>query len=298
MKDEYYADNRKKYECMTGEEFRKEFGTRDEEGIWHARSDIKKKWRDEVVPHLKCLARSSPTDKQVLVEGIQKYSKEAAIVAVTGDGTNDCPALFMADVGFAMNTGSDAAKSKAKVVLIEDDFNSTLTCVKFGRNIYDSVQKFLQFQLTVNVVAIIIVLLGAVVLNETVLTSVQILWVNLIMDTFAALALATEPPTDELLQRPPTKKEESIVNNVMARNIIGWSFYQVIALIVMLFAGRNIFDIQFRDTDPFYWTKTDMTQYVDDCNPEVPGCQAIPDSCTIDLATGQCGVLSAATSKV
>lgn len=99
----------------------------------------------------------------------------------------------MADVGFAMFDGSDAAKNEAKVILITNDFNATLVCVKFGRNIYDSVQKFLQFQLTVNVVAIFIVLLGALLLNEKVLTSVQILWVNLIMDTFAALALATEP---------------------------------------------------------------------------------------------------------
>lgn len=109
--------------------------------------------------------------------------------------------------------------------------------MKYGRNIYDSLQKFLQFQLTVNVVAIAVVLLGAVVLNEKVLTSVQILWVNLIMDTFAALALATEPATDALLDREPTKREESIVSNVMARNIIGWSVYQIGALFFMLFAG-------------------------------------------------------------
>jgi magnesium-transporting ATPase (P-type) len=161
----------------------------------------------------------------------------------------------MADVGFAMNDGSDAAKQESKVILLTNDFNSTLICVKFGRNIYDSVQKFLQFQLTVNVVAIFIVLLGAVVLNEKVLTSVQILWVNLIMDTFAALALATEPATDELLEREPTKREESIVSNVMARNIVGWSIYQIGALCFVLFAGTEMFDLEFRVDDPFFWTK-------------------------------------------
>lgn len=161
----------------------------------------------------------------------------------------------MADVGFAMNDGSDAAKQESKVILLTNDFNSTLICVKFGRNIYDSVQKFLQFQLTVNVVAIFIVLLGAVVLNEKVLTSVQILWVNLIMDTFAALALATEPATDELLEREPTKREESIVSNVMARNIVGWSIYQIGALCFVLFSGTQMFDLKFRVDDPFFWTK-------------------------------------------
>lgn len=196
--DPLFAENRNKYTCMTGEQFRMEFGEKREDGTWHAQNKAYH-WRTQIIDHLKCLARSSPTDKQILVEGIQKYSETRAIVAVTGDGTNDCPALKMADVGFAMNTGSDAAKTESKVVLLEDDFNATLICVKFGRNIYDAVQKFLQFQLTVNVVAIAVVLLGAVILNEKVLTSVQILWVNLIMDTFAALALATEPAVDSLL---------------------------------------------------------------------------------------------------
>jgi Ca2+ transporting ATPase len=172
MQDPLFAENRKKYECMTGVEFRKQFGEKNEElGTWHA-APKSFHWKTQIIQHLKCLARSSPTDKQILVEGIQKYSEPQAIVAVTGDGTNDCPALKMADVGFAMNTGSDAAKGASKVVLLQDDFNATLVCVKYGRNIYDAVQKFLQFQLTVNVVAIAVVLLGAVVLNETVLTSV------------------------------------------------------------------------------------------------------------------------------
>lgn len=236
LKDPMFVENRKKYECMTGEEFRKEFGRKTEDDLWEANPRAFH-WKTMIIPHLKCLARSSPTDKQILVQGIQNYSEVKAIVAVTGDGTNDCPALKRADVGFAMMTGSDAAKTASKVILTTDDFNSTLVCVKFGRNIYDSVQKFLQFQLTVNVVAIFIVLLGAVVLNEKVLTSVQILWVNLIMDTFAALALATEPAQESLLDRAPTKAEESIVSNVMARNILGWSVYQIATLCIVLFTG-------------------------------------------------------------
>jgi magnesium-transporting ATPase (P-type) len=192
----------------------------------------------------------------------------------------------MADVGFAMNDGSDAAKQESKVILLTNDFNSTLICVKFGRNIYDSVQKFLQFQLTVNVVAIFIVLLGAVVLNEKVLTSVQILWVNLIMDTFAALALATEPAGDELLEREPTKREESIVSNVMARNIVGWSIYQIGALCFVLFSGTQMYDLKFRVDDPFFWSPKEI-------NEEDGSICSITDISTItdENPIGDCGVI-------
>lgn len=192
----------------------------------------------------------------------------------------------MADVGFAMNDGSDAAKQESKVVLLTNDFNATLICVKFGRNIYDAVQKFLQFQLTVNVVAIAVVLLGAVVLNEKVLTSVQILWVNLIMDTFAALALATEPAVDSLLERAPTNRDESIVSSVMARNILGWSVYQIGTLCAVLFAGKNMFDLKYRDEDPFFWAKRNG---IDD---ETGICG------TVDLATGNCAIVGDGTEKL
>ena len=155
----------------------------------------------------------------------------------------------MADVGFAMNDGSDAAKQESKVILLTNDFNSTLICVKFGRNIYDSVQKFLQFQLTVNVVAIFIVLLGAVVLNEKVLTSVQILWVNLIMDTFASLALATEPPHPKLLDRHPHNREEYILSKRMMKHVIGQSIFQSIIILFVTFKGETFIPENLRDTD-------------------------------------------------
>lgn len=168
---------------------------------------------------MKVLARSQPEDKYLLVTGLRDMGN---VVAVTGDGTNDAPALNRADVGFAMGiTGTDVAKNASDIVLTDDDFCSVLTAIKYGRNIYDSVRKFLQFQITINLVALFIVFAGAMIFKDPPLTAVQMLWVNLIMDTFAALALATEPPKESLLERLPQSKFDKIVNAVMWRNIVG-----------------------------------------------------------------------------
>ena len=173
----------------------------------------------QIEKQLKVMSRSQPDHKFMLVDGLIKQGRT---VAVTGDGTNDAPALNRSDVGFAMGiAGTDVAKSACDIQLLKDDFSDIITAVKFGRNIYDNVRKFLQFQLTVNVVAMFIVFAGACLFSDTPLTSTQMLWVNLIMDTFAALALATEPPNDELLLRAPAKKSDAIVNSVMWRNILG-----------------------------------------------------------------------------
>jgi Ca2+ transporting ATPase len=151
--------------------------------------------------NLRVLGRSSPDDKFLLVTGIQQQD---GIVAVTGDGTNDAPALKKADVGFAMGiTGTDVAKGASDIILLDDNFSSIVVALQYGRNVFDNVRKFLQFQLTVNVVAMFIVFFGSVVLKDSPLTAVQMLWVNLIMDTFAALALATEPPEAGILKRKP-----------------------------------------------------------------------------------------------
>lgn len=158
---------------------------------------------------LKVLARSSPEDKYILVTGIQDSE---GVVAVTGDGTNDAPALTKSDVGFAMGiTGTDVAKGASDIILLDDNFSSIIVALEYGRNVYDNVRKFLQFQLTVNYVAMFIVFLGAVVTKKSPLNAVQMLWVNLIMDTFAALALATEPPPIDILTRKPYKKSDPII---------------------------------------------------------------------------------------
>lgn len=147
---------------------------------------------DKIKDKLLVLARSRPEDKYCLVTGLKERGN---VVAVTGDGTNDAPALKKADVGFAMgNSGTEVAREAAAIILIDDNFNSIVKAVLWGRNIYDSIRKFIQFQLTVNVVAVVTTLVGAAILQSEVLKPIQMLWINLIMDTLASLALATEDP--------------------------------------------------------------------------------------------------------
>lgn len=188
------------------------------------------------------LARSTPDDKYMLVTGLKQLDN---VVAVTGDGTNDAPALKKAHVGFAMGiAGTEVAKEAAGIILLDDNFTSIVTACKWGRNIYDSIRKFVQFQLTINVVALFMAFIGAVVTSSSPLNSIQMLWVNLIMDTFAALALATEPPTNSLLDRQPYSKKEYIVTPNMWRNILCQAGLQMIILSVILFLGPVIFGVQ------------------------------------------------------
>lgn len=207
-----------------------------------------------IADKLKVLARSQPEDKFNLVTGLKEMGR---VVAVTGDGNNDAPALNKADVGFSMGiAGTEVCKNASAIVLTNDDFCSVIVAIKYGRNIYDNVRKFLQFQLTVNVVAMFIVFSGALLLSDEALTPVQMLWVNLIMDTLAALALATEPPGDELLLRKPHSRDDKIINSVMWRNVIGHGIYQIIVLMVILFEGATIFGLAVGNSEmPFFVTK-------------------------------------------
>jgi len=194
--------------------------------------DIKK--MEHIRKNLKVLARSRPNDKYIMVAGLRQLGD---IVAVTGDGTNDAPALRKADVGFAMNTGTQVAHTAADIIIQDDNFASIVKACKWGRNVYDNIRRFLQFQLTVNVVALITSFIGSVIMWESPLAAIQLLWVNLIMDSLASLALATEEPKDDLLKRPPYRKKEYIISPKMVKHILGMSIYQAIVLFVFVFAG-------------------------------------------------------------
>nr|XP_061809638.1 plasma membrane calcium-transporting ATPase 1 isoform X2 [Nerophis lumbriciformis] len=224
--------------CLEGKEFNRRI--RNEKG------EIEQERIDKIWPKLRVLARSSPTDKHTLVKGIidSTVSEQRQVVAVTGDGTNDGPALKKADVGFAMGiAGTDVAKEASDIILTDDNFSSIVKAVMWGRNVYDSISKFLQFQLTVNVVAVIVAFTGACITQDSPLKAVQMLWVNLIMDTFASLALATEPPTEALLFRKPYGRNKPLISRTMMKNILGQGVYQLVIIFTLLFAGEKMFDV-------------------------------------------------------
>ena len=184
----------------------------------------------ERVKKLKVMCRARPTDKQRLVELLQK---DGQIVAVTGDGTNDAPALNYANVGLSMGTGTSVAKEASDITLLDDSFKSIATAVMWGRSLYQNIQRFLLFQLTINVVALVIVFLGSIFGHELPLTVTQMLWVNLIMDTFAAGALASLPPNKEVMKDKPRKNEAFIVTPPM-RNQILWIGLAFVAFLMGL----------------------------------------------------------------
>jgi len=253
--------NSSRYRCMTGPDFRREVGgLREEVGADGRKKEVivnPIQFR-EIVKELRVLARSTPHDKYVLTVGLKN---EGNVVAVTGDGTNDAAALRHANIGFAMGkAGTEVAKEAASIILLDDNFGSLVTSIKWGRNVYDSIRKFLQFQLTANLVAIFMALLGGVFLGDSPLNSIQMLWVNLIMDTFAAMALATEPPKEDILRGKPYPKNDRIITPSMWRNILGQSAFQVTVLSVLLFGSGWLFGIQFRRPDE-PWTADNGFHY-------------------------------------
>ncbi|KAK0153456.1 Plasma membrane calcium-transporting ATPase 1 [Merluccius polli] len=179
-----------------------------------------------------------------------RHHRQHGIGAETGGGGHwrrdqrRPPALKKADVGFAMGiAGTDVAKEASDIILTDDNFSSIVKAVMWGRNVYDSISKFLQFQLTVNVVAVIVAFTGACITQDSPLKAVQMLWVNLIMDTFASLALATEPPTEALLLRKPYGRNKPLISRTMMKNILGHGIYQLTTIFTLLFAGEKLFDI-------------------------------------------------------
>ena len=189
------------------------------------------------VMDLKIMSRARPTDKQRLVQLLQQ---RGAVVAVTGDGTNDAPALNHAQVGLSMGTGTSVAKEASDITLLDDSFNSIGTAVMWGRSLYKNIQRFIAFQLTINVVALAIVLLGAIMGTAIPLTVTQMLWINLIMDTFAAMALASIPPSESVMKQQPRKSTDFIITPAMYRNIGGMGLFFVVVLIgLYLYMNAN-----------------------------------------------------------
>ena len=215
----------------------------------------------EIITNLKVMARSQPFHKYALVLGLKELNQ---IVAVTGDGTNDAPALSKSDVGFSMFSGTDIAKESSDIIILNNNFSSLLIAIIYGRNIYDNIRKFLQFQLTVNFCACLLVFICACIGNETPLTTIQMLWINLIMDSLGSLALATEPPYEELLNRSPTKKNESIINGIMWKHIIIQSAFQL-ALLLFLYLYAPFF-IRERD-----YVRLAENEIISFCYGKMPG---------------------------
>ncbi|VAI34074.1 unnamed protein product [Triticum turgidum subsp. durum] len=198
--------------------------------------------REEVAVKITVMGRSSPNDKLLLVQALKR---KGHVVAVTGDGTNDAPALHEADIGLSMGiSGTEVAKESSDIIILDDDFTSVVKVVRWGRSVYANIQKFIQFQLTVNVAALVINVVAAVSSGAVPLNAVELLWVNLIMDTLGALALATEPPTDNLMKRHPVGRREPLVTNIMWRNLFIQALYQIAVLLVFNFDGKRIFQLR------------------------------------------------------
>ncbi|XP_061354253.1 calcium-transporting ATPase 1 isoform X2 [Gastrolobium bilobum] len=202
----------------------------------------------DIIPKIQVMARSSPMDKHALVKYLRTTFEE--VVSVTGDGTNDAPALHEADIGLAMGiAGTEVAKESADVIILDDNFSTIVTVAKWGRSVYINIQKFVQFQLTVNIVALIVNFSSACLTGNAPLTAVQLLWVNMIMDTLGALALATEPPNDDLMKKPPVGRKGNFISNVMWRNILGQSMYQFVVIWFLQRRGKVAFHLDGPDSD-------------------------------------------------
>ncbi|XP_061995270.1 putative calcium-transporting ATPase 13, plasma membrane-type [Rosa rugosa] len=220
--------------------------------------------RLEKVDKICVMARSSPFDKLLMVQCLKQ---KGHVVAVTGDGTNDAPALKEADIGLSMGIqGTEVAKESSDIVIMDDNFASVATVLMWGRCVYNNIQKFIQFQLTVNVAALVINFVAAVSAGQVPLTAVQLLWVNLIMDTLGALALATEKPTRELMEKPPVGRTAPLITNIMWRNLLPQALYQITVLLILQFRGKAIFGVSDKVKDTLIFNTFVLCQIFNEFN--------------------------------
>ncbi|XP_054821070.1 putative calcium-transporting ATPase 13, plasma membrane-type [Prosopis cineraria] len=226
--------------------------------------NLSPKERLERVEKICVMARSSPFDKLLMVQCLKQ---KGHVVAVTGDGTNDAPALKEANIGLSMGIqGTEVAKESSDIVILDDNFASIATVLKWGRCVYNNIQKFIQFQLTVNVAALTINCVAAISAGEVPLTAVQLLWVNLIMDTLGALALATEKPTMDLLDKPPVGKIEPLITNIMWRNLLTQALYQITILLTLQFKGEALFGVSSEVNDTLIFNTFVLCQVFNEFN--------------------------------
>ncbi len=259
--DDKVSSNLKQSVLMEGREFRAAVYRVNDRG----EKEFDQTAFDKIWPRLRVLARSSPDDKLTLAHGLNQSNlfadklavkrflhednirifPDRQVIAMTGDGTNDAPALKRADIGFAMGiAGTQIAKDAADIILLDDNFASIVTAARWGRNIYASIQKFLQFQLTVNISAVVTALVGAFAYQSSPLAAIQLLWVNLLMDSLASLALASEPPVDSLLERPPVNRTDPMITKRMWANMLGQATYQVSVVMILLFSGPSLLNLK------------------------------------------------------
>ena len=195
----------------------------------------------KITSNLRIMARSKPIHKYALVLGLKELNY---IVAVTGDGTNDAPALSKSDVGFSMFDGTDIAKNSSDIILMDNNFSSIITAIKYGRNVIYNLRKFIQFQLVINLTVCSFIVICSCIGSQTPIRSIQMLWIDLIMDSLATLTLATEPPHDGLLKRKPTKRNENIINSNMIKHVCFQTGLQFIILMVIYLFGPRFIEEQ------------------------------------------------------
>ena len=233
--------------CLTGEEFRAILGDKSD------KSSIKQ-LKQTFKNGIKVIARATPYDKYLLIKALIDQNKT---VAASGEGIADVDALSTSDVGFAMGSGCSVAKDASSMILTTDDFQAILMAAMWGRNIYNNVRKFIQFQVTFNITTLAIVFFGCATKGETPLNVVQLLWINLVMDTLAAIALGSERPHPSIIKNKPQLEKDQIISKPMWRQIFGVSAYIFLVMVLQYFFADNMWGIEYKDV--YGWVYSDST---------------------------------------
>ncbi|CAK89868.1 unnamed protein product (macronuclear) [Paramecium tetraurelia] len=238
---------------------------------------------DKIYPQLDVLARSRPEDKYTLVQGLQERGH---VVAVAGDGTNDAPALSKADVGIALGiSATEIAQKSASIILLDDNFSSIIKLIFWGRNIQDSIKKLIQFQLTAIIVIVATTLISSIFIKQEIFKPIQLLWINLIIDSFASLALATEAPSPNILRRKCEDKNAPIINSRMLKHILGQATYQIVIISILLFYAHTFVpEFKGEEDEQLYYTGKLQFKYSNtyfDQNSKLHTCPDYEDHCNL-----------------